>query len=123
MPSLLSSGARTQGMNSAVNYFDRIIRSGHHLRTPVESQTKADSGSVLMHHRFLRFITAGASGLAISAAILFTAFVVGLWFGGHSDNLWVLLKLTVAYALLLAFVAAAWPGPNGRRGTKSPFIL
>lgn len=74
-----------------------------------------------MHNRLGRFVLAALGGEATVAAILFVAKASGFWLGGHSDNLYGLLKLTVPFALILAIVAALWPEPQTKRGLTQTF--
>jgi len=76
-----------------------------------------------MRRRLLRLVEAVVAALVVNALILSVAYALGLWLGGHTDNLWLLLILPAPFVALLGLVAAALPEPVEKRTTRSAFGL
>jgi len=76
-----------------------------------------------MSRRLVRFVIALASGLLVNAVILSLAYAFGFWLGRNADNLWLLLRLTVPFCVLLGLVAAIWPESKQARIRTSPLGL
>jgi hypothetical protein len=104
----------------------RVARDGVYGSSPPNNHRfEASTLEVaLMYHRLGRFALAGVCELAIAGMILFISYAIGFRLSGNMDNVWHLLRFTVPLALLVACVAAVWPGRNGEhKRLDSTFTL